>query len=318
MIFPLKTEELRALFWRIFLLVAAIAPAFYFIGFFKPYREDLPWLYLFVIMYVLLLFFLFLYLRAVFSKENIDKMAEISSVAEEIQAEKLASLGTMTAGIAHEINNPVGIILGFCSLLLEKTETETQLYKDLKTIERQGLHCKQIVDNLMNFTRPGGSQEGQVDLNHIIEKTMTVVGPGLKAQGIFWNCSFASDLPVAPGNLQKWQQVLLNLINNAKTAMPHGGKLEIWTARKNQGGIIELGFQDSGHGISKDHLSRIFDPFFTTKKEGRGIGLGLSISYGIISDYGGSITCRSRTKDSPNQSKGTTFLISVPASDRPH
>ena len=318
MIFPLKTEELRGLFWRIFLLMAAIAPAFYFIGFFKPYQEELPWLYLFVILYVFLLFFLFLYLRAVFSRENIDKMAEISSVAEEIQADKLASLGTMTAGIAHEINNPIGIILGFCSLLVEKTDPESQLYKDLKTIERQGLYCKQIVDNLMNFTRPGHYQEGQVDLNSLIEKTMTVVGSGLKAQGVFWDCSLASDLPQAPGNLQKWQQVLLNLINNAKTAMPGGGKLEIWTAKKNQGGIIELGFQDNGKGIPSDNLSRIFDPFFTTKREGRGIGLGLSISYGIISNYGGTITCRSRTKNSPNQPPGTTFLITIPASDQSH
>ena len=125
----------------------------------------------------------FIYARS-FPRQNIDKMAEISSIAEEIQAEKLTSLGTMSAGIAHEINNPLGIILGYCGLLLEKTEPESQLYKDLKTIERQGLNCKQVVDNLLTFTRLSGNPQDKVDLNEIINKILTVVGPGLKAQGI--------------------------------------------------------------------------------------------------------------------------------------
>ncbi|MFH0789204.1 MAG: HAMP domain-containing sensor histidine kinase [Pseudomonadota bacterium] len=240
-------------------------------------------------------------------------MAELSSIAEDIQAEKLASLETLVAGIAHEINNPIGIILGFCGLLLEKIDPETQAYKDIKTIERQGLNCKQLVENLLHFTRLRGDSDGTVNLNVIIEKLLTVVGPGLKAQGISWDCSLPSECPPAPGNVQKWQQILLNLINNAKTAMPSGGSLEIWTARKDFGKRIELGFRDTGNGIPKESLGRIFDPFFTTKKEGRGIGLGLSIIYAIITNYGGSITCQSRTKATPSQPKGTTFIISVPS-----
>lgn len=311
--FPLKIEKLQSLFWKIFLLAALPVPLFFLMGFIKPLGDGLPWLFLFGIMYFLLLFFLFFYLRMVFSKENITAMAEISSMAEDIQAEKLASLETLTAGLAHEINNPIGIILGYCSLILEKFDPETQMYKDLKTIERQGLNCEQVIENLLNFTRPRGDSEDKVQLNRSIEKLLGVVGPGLKAQGILWECSLLPDLPPAPGNGQKWQQVLLNLINNAKTAMPSGGRLEIWTSKKDLGKRIELGFRDNGKGIPKEYLGRIFDPFFTTKKEGRGIGLGLSITYGIIINYGGTITCQSRTKDTPSQPKGTTFIISVPS-----
>ena len=198
-------------------------------------------------------------------------MIEISSIAEEIQAEKLASLRTMSAGIAHEINNPLGIILGYCGLLLDKNDPETQVYKDLKTIERQGLNCKQVVDNLLNFTRLSGTPEDKVNLNEIIEKILTVVGPGLNAQGISCECSFSAPIPPAPGNVQKWQQIFLNLINNAKTAMPEGGSLKIWTSSQHHRKLIEIGIQDSGTGIPAKTLNRIFEPFFTTKNEGRGM-----------------------------------------------
>jgi len=311
--FPFKTEKLRSLFWKIYLLGAITTPFFFFFGFFKPYKEELPWLFLFVAVYVFLLFFIFFYLRSVFSKENLNEMAELSSIAEDIQAEKLSSLETLVAGIAHEINNPVGIILGFSSLLMEKMDPESQTYKDIKTIERQGLYCKQLVENLLHFSKLRADLEGTVDLNIVIEKLLAVVGPGLKAQGIFWKYSSSTELPPAPGSVQKWQQILLNLINNAKTAMPTGGTLEIWTGKKDHGQKIELGFRDTGNGIPNESISRIFDPFYTTKKEGRGIGLGLSVIYAILKSYGGSITCQSRTKDTPNHPKGTTFLISVPS-----
>ncbi len=313
MAFPLKIEKIRSLFWMIFVFMAGSAPLFFFLGFFKPRQEYLSWIFLFGAVYGLYLFSIFFYLNLAFSKQNIDKMAEISSIAEEIQAEKLTSLGTMSAGIAHEINNPLGIILGYCGLLLEKADPDSQVYKDLKTIERQSLNCKQVVDNLLTFSRLSRNPEDKVDLNEIINKILTVVGPGLNAQGILFQCSFSPGLPSAPGNAQKWQQVILNLINNARTAMPEGGNLKIWTSSQQHRKILEIGFQDSGTGIPSKHLNRIFEPFFTTKNEGRGIGLGLSITYGIISNYGGTISCQSETKDAPARPKGSTFLISVPA-----
>jgi|GEM_PF-4381625 signal transduction histidine kinase len=314
--FTFKVEALQNLFWRIYLIILATVPAAFFLGFFKPPREGALWLILFGAGYVLYIFFLFLYLQSVFSKENINKMAEISSIAEDLQAEKLASLETLAAGIAHELNNPISIILGFSGLLLEKADPGCQTYKDLQAIERQGQNCRQVVENLLSFSRIKEDVRGLVDINQVIERLMLVVGPGLKAQGITWESSLSDELPTGPGNPQKWQQIILNLINNAKTAMPSGGKLKIWTASRNQGKGIEIGFQDTGNGIPEDYLGRIYDPFFTTKKEGRGIGLGLSIAYGIITDIGGTITCQSRTEGTPKKSRGTTFTITVPEPDR--
>ena len=310
--FTFKIEALQNLFWRIYLLVAVLIPVAFLVGFSRPAGDALSWLFLFISIYFLFLFFLFLYLQSVFSKENINKMAEISSIAEDLQAEKMASLETLAAGIAHELNNPIGIILGFVGLLLEKADPDSQTYKDMKAIERQGLNCQQVVNNLLSFSRLKEDIRGLVDINQVIEKLITVVGPGLAAQGIFLDCTLAEGLPRGPGSPQKWEQIILNLVTNAKMAMPTGGKLAIWTSRRNLGKGIEIGFRDSGQGISEEQLSRIFDPFFTTKKEGRGIGLGLYIAYGIISNLGGTIGCQSRTEDTPKQPKGTTFIISVP------
>jgi two-component system, NtrC family, sensor kinase len=311
--FTFKIEALQNLFWRIYLIILASVPAAFCLGFFKPPREGALWLILFGAGYILYIFFLFLYLQSVFSRENINQMAEISSIAEDLQAEKLASLETLAAGIAHELNNPLSIILGFSGLLLEKTDPGSQAYKDLQAIERQGQNCRQVVDNLLSFSRIKEDVRGLVDINQVIERLLAVVGPGLRARGIAWESSLSEVLPHGPGNPQKWQQIILNLINNAKTAMPSGGKLTIWTSSRNQ--EIEIGFQDTGNGIPEDSLGRIYDPFFSTKKEGRGIGLGLSIAYAIIFNIGGTITCQSATEDTPRKSKGTTFIISVPVPD---
>jgi two-component system, NtrC family, sensor kinase len=311
--FTFKIEALRNLFWRIYLIILASVPAAFFLGFFKPHLEGAFWLILFGAGYILYIFFLFLYLQSVFSRENINQMAEISSIAEDLQEEKLASLETLAAGIAHELNNPLSIILGFSGLLLEKADPGSQVYKDLQAIERQGQNCRQVVENLLSFSRIKEDVRGLVDINQVIDRLMAVVGPGLKAQGIAWENSLSDILPHGPGNPQKWQQIILNLINNAKIAMPSGGKFKIWTVSRNQG--IEIGFQDTGNGIPEDSLGRIYDPFFTTKKEGRGIGLGLSIAYAIITNIGGTITCQSATEDTPKKNKGTTFIITVPVPD---
>jgi two-component system NtrC family sensor kinase len=310
--FTFKLEALQNLFWRIYVVIAIVVPLAFLLGFFKPPQEGWLWFILFGGGYILFIFSLFFYLQSVFSKENISKMAEISSIAEDLQAEKLASLETLVSGIAHELNNPISIILGFSGLLLEKADPGSRAYKDLKAIERQSLNCRQIVENLLSFSRIREDARGLVDINQLIDRLMLVVGPGLSGQGIHWECSLAYELPSGPGNPQKWQQIILNLVNNAKEAMPSGGHLKIWTAGQNQGKSIEIGFQDSGRGIAEPDISRIFDPFFTTKKEGRGIGLGLSITYAIISNMGGTITCHSKIKDAPDQPQGTTFLITIP------
>ncbi len=230
-----------------------------------------------------------------------------------VNAEKLASLGTMAAGVAHELNNPIGIMLGFCDLLLERMGAGTMEYNDLKTIERHGLHCKSIVERLLSFARISEEAEQCCDLNAGVESMVSVVQHTLDLKSIKLGLSLAAGLPMIQGDCTRIQQVLLNLINNAVYAMNGGGVLNISTRRGiKDGDTIELIVGDSGCGIKREYLGKIFDPFFTTKKVGEGTGLGLSVSYGIITKFGGTIECESISEeDAPGQC-GTTFTITLP------
>ena len=220
-------------------------------------------------------------------------------------AEKMASLGTLAAGVAHEINNPLGIIIGFGELLLENTPRETQAYQDIKLILKHALHCKSIVQNLLNFARPTEDLSKAIDINEAIKEVINVVRHTLEINNIQMKIEFASSLPLVQGDKKQLQQVFLNLIINAMDAMPDGGELSI-TTRLDEQQAIEVLFQDTGCGIKEEDLGKIFDPFFTTKPEGRGTGLGLSISYSIISKHNGRIRCESE------ENKGATFIIDLP------
>jgi len=226
-----------------------------------------------------------------------------------INTEKLASMGTLAAGVAHEVNNPLGVILGFCDLLLRKTEKTTQDYEDLKTIERQGLHCKQVVENLLSFARLGEGDSDVSNLNECVQDIIKVVKHTLEMHDIDLHLSLAEDLPPVRGDARQLQQVFLNLINNAVSAMPEGGSLRIRTflERPTRRGVIQ--FQDDGVGIREEDRDRIFEPFFTTKPEGEGTGLGLFVSYGIITKYGGAIDFVSH--QSSLKPSGTTFTIKL-------
>ena len=226
-----------------------------------------------------------------------------------VNTEKLASLGTLAAGVAHEVNNPLGVILGFCDLLLQKTDPNSQAFEDLKTIERQGLHCKDVVENLLSFARLEGGDYEYTDLNHCILEIIKVVNHTLEMNDIELNTEFADNLPPVKGNYQQLQQVFLNLINNAIAAMNGGGLLKIRTYldKKIRKAVVEL--KDTGCGIKKEDMDRIFEPFFTTKPEGEGTGLGLFVSYGIITRYGGTIDCMSSTVSALGKQRGTTFTI---------
>ncbi len=230
-----------------------------------------------------------------------------------ISTEKLASLGTLAAGVAHEINNPLGIMLGFCELLLEKSEPGTMEHNDLKIIERHGLHCKSIVERLLSFARISEEAEEHCDLNTNVESILSVVKHTLEMNNIQLATSLTQGLPMVRGDSRGIQQVLLNLISNAIHAMDGQGSLTVVTRQGKKPGWVEVVVSDTGCGIRKDVMQKIFDPFFTTKKVGDGTGLGLSVSYGIISNYGGSIECESHTEeDAPGQS-GTAFTITLPA-----
>ncbi len=226
-----------------------------------------------------------------------------------VNSEKLASIGTLAAGVAHELNNPLGIILGFTDLLLEKFDKDTQNYKDLKTIERHSLQCKQVVENLLSFARHEENISEYCNINEDIHNVINVVRHFLEMKDIEIQLDLAPRLPVARGDSRQMQQVLLNLINNSAAAMEDGGVLEIKTNLDGRHNRICITVRDNGHGIKEEDLERIFDPFFTTKGEGEGTGLGLFVSHGIVTKYGGTITCESSTADGPDMRRGTTFTV---------
>ncbi len=225
---------------------------------------------------------------------------------------RLASLGMLAAGVAHEINNPIAIILGFADILLEKTSPDTEAYAQLKIIERQGLACKKIVENLGRFARIPEQRDETTDLNEEIHRAVAMVTNTLLTDKIQCHVELQENLPRVMGDPQGIQQVLLNLITNARGAMKReGGVLAVYSRRED--GRVAVAVTDTGHGIRKKDLGRIFDPFFTTKAPGEGTGLGLSISHGIIEKAGGTITVESRHEDEAGtEHPGTTFTIHLP------
>jgi len=227
--------------------------------------------------------------------------------------EKLASMGTLAAGIAHEINNPLGIILGFTDMLLEKFPPDSQEYDLLKTIEKQGLNAKRVVENLLNFARHKEHREEVVDVNKNIETVLSVMNNTLLLNKISVKQDLQDRLPLVIMDSGELQQVFFNIINNAIHAMQGGGVLTI-TTKALHNGKVEIRITDTGHGIKKEHRKRIFDPLFTTKEVGKGTGLGLSVSYGIVTKHEGTITFETKTKEESEET-GTTFIIIFPAAN---
>jgi two-component system NtrC family sensor kinase len=229
-----------------------------------------------------------------------------------INMEKLASLGTLAAGVAHEINNPIAVILGFTEHLLEKTQESSDLQETLQVIEEEGLKCKKIVENLLTFARSPERLETSGDVNKILEKLLAVVQNTLLTKKIRLETSLAPDLPRAKGDPQELQQVFINLINNAMDAMKRGGVLKVSTRLASDGKRVAIEFSDTGLGIPREAQPKIFDPFFTTKKVGEGTGLGLSMSYGIITKFGGNIIFTSYPVEDYPEKHGATFIVYLP------
>ena len=228
------------------------------------------------------------------------------------QTEKLASLGTLAAGVAHEINNPVGVMLGFTELLLDKVPKDSKEHEMLKTIERQGLNAKRIVENLMTFARQPAKHEEFTDINEDITNVVALVKNNLLTKKVDIDLKLGKDLPRVRGDAGELQQVFLNLINNAAAAMPGGGKLTVITKINPYNHMVEAVFADTGTGIPKKYADRIFVPFFTTKKVGEGTGLGLAVSYAIVNKFGGNIRFESRAADDTAEGPtGATFFVDL-------
>lgn len=234
-----------------------------------------------------------------------------------INMEKLASVGTLAAGVAHEINNPMTVILGFTEHLLGQTEELPDIHDTLKVIEEEGLRCKKIVENLLTFARAPERTETRADINQLLEKTLAVVKNTLLTKKIRLDSSLAHNLPMGAGDPSELQQVFINLINNARDAMKGGGILKVATQPAPDGKRLAIEFSDTGNGIPREAQTKIFDPFFTTKKTGEGTGLGLSMSYGIITKFGGNIIFTTFPADEYPEKHGTTFTVYLPiASDQ--
>jgi PAS domain S-box-containing protein len=221
-----------------------------------------------------------------------------------VQADKLSSIGLLAAGVAHEVNTPLAVISTYAQMLAKQVAEDSQKSMILDKIAKQTFRASEIVNSLLNFSRTSTTSFGDVDLNRVIQETLTLLEHQLQKSGIQVNTQLDADLAPVHGNSGKLQQVLLNLILNARDAMLSGGTLEVKTWSDESGARIEVA--DSGHGIAPEHLHRIYDPFFTTKAARKGTGLGLSVSYGIIQEHGGSIEVSNR------RSGGARFRIDLP------
>lgn len=238
-----------------------------------------------------------------------------------IQSEKMSAIGQLAAGVAHELNNPLGGILGYAQYTLEKlqksvagqtTARETESYiRYVTDIEVQARRCKQIVQNLLRFSRSSRTMELEpVDLNKVIDETVTFIEHQLHMNQIELSLELDPALPLIQGSAGQLQQVFTNLIINAMHASQPGSSIVVVSryspAVGEFGGAVELLFVDHGHGIAQENIKKIFEPFFTTKEIGKGTGLGLSVSFGIVKEHGGEITVTSTV------GKGTTFTVVLP------
>jgi signal transduction histidine kinase len=222
------------------------------------------------------------------------------------RTEKLAALGQLAAGVAHEINNPLGGILVYSYLLLEDLEPGAPERTQVEKIVKEATRCKEIVQGLLEFSRHMPSKMMPLNINAVIEEVISLMENHLQFQSIRLVQELDPHLPPVLGDKNKLEQVFINLLMNSAESMQGEGRLTVSTTVAPQGGQVLIRFKDTGPGIPEVYRSRLFDPFFTTKKVGKGVGLGLSISYGIIQKHLGRIYVEHTGPE------GTVFVIELP------
>lgn len=213
-----------------------------------------------------------------------------------VQAAKLAAVGEMAAGIAHELNNPLTSVTGFAELALSDIPQESETRKDLEIVMREAARARDVVRRLLDFARQSESTRARASLNDVVEDVVALSRHLIHTSGVTLKMELQENLPWVLVDVNQMKQVLLNLIHNALQAMPNGGDLTIATESTSRGGRdwIRVSVQDTGVGIPKPDQTRIFEPFYTTKGDQGGTGLGLSVTYGIITDHGGQIDVESQ------------------------
>lgn len=210
-----------------------------------------------------------------------------------IQSQKMESVGKLAGGVAHEINTPLGIILGYAQLLQEDVPAESQMHQDLQIIEKQAKFCRKIVSDLLGFSRQTQSQKKEMCFNNSIMEVVSLVRHTFSLENVTILADLDDRLPVIYGAPEKLKQVWMNLLHNASGAMPGGGLIKVRTRLDIVNMTVTAWFADTGIGIPEPNLQQIFDPFFSTKPVGKGTGLGLSVSFGIIEDHEGFIEAHS-------------------------
>jgi two-component system, NtrC family, sensor kinase len=236
-----------------------------------------------------------------------DEMLREQTARKVMESERLALVGQLAAGVAHEINNPLTGIVTYSQLLLERNPQQDFTHASLEKIVTQANRCRKIVRGLLDFSRQSKPDERPCNANTVLQDCLALVAHQALFQNIVIERRFADDLPMVPMDPSQIQQVFLNLILNAAEAMPNGeGTLRLATRLQGSGRAVEIEFADSGCGIKATDLERIFEPFFTTKGPRRGTGLGLAISYGIVKEHQGTIHVESTV------GKGTTFVVALP------
>jgi len=245
------------------------------------------------------------------ANQKLEKsLADLQAVQEHlIQAEKLSALGELVTGVAHELNNPLTVILGNAELLAPRAAVDTKVQGQLGRICEAAARCQQIVKSLLSFARKQKPTQTYSDINALCESVCNLLTSQLQVSNIALEKWFDPALPKTMADTHQLQQVFVNLVTNAYQAMSsYRGRGKLTVETKWGHGMIQIAFGDDGPGIAQEHQGKIFDPFFTTKEQGT--GLGLSIAYGIIKEHGGEIAVQS------TPGVGATFLIELPIIDR--
>jgi signal transduction histidine kinase len=267
------------------------------------------------------------------SKNEFGSLAEsFNTMAENVKQlqmqavhmDRMSAVGQLAGGVAHEINNPLTAVLGQAQILMARLGEKDPAYPQISKIEQAALRCKKIVRGLLDFSRPSQSAFESVNIQSIIDATVELCEADLKRARVTIERRMDKMLPAIEGNSSELQQIFLNLVNNAIQAMPKGGTLTVdakvsndivtlaartkgGPTRKVQGPWLEISFKDTGIGISKEHLARVFEPFFTTKEIGKGTGLGLAVSMGIVQKHNGDLRV-----ESAGANRGSTFYLILP------
>ncbi|MFP3998476.1 MAG: ATP-binding protein [Desulfobacterales bacterium] len=238
-----------------------------------------------------------------------------------VQSQKMEDLGRLSGGIAHEINTPLGIILGYAQMLIEDVEPDSQMADDLRIIEKQTRICSNIVSDLLGFSRQNQTTRSEVDVNESIQEVISLVEHTFGLNRVRILREFDPNIPLIEGDKDKLKQVWLNLLNNAFDAVQQDGYIRITTKLCAHRRRVAITITDTGTGIRQENLNKIFDPFFSTKAVGKGTGLGLSVTFGIIGDHGGRINVLSPAPTEyvqvmPNEGlklgPGSVFLVELP------